>query len=102
MPFWPGKAEEGKNPAGLSITGPGIRKIVFHLQPEQTSQCCHGEVSNTGTHNIAFMALLVRAELRFRYRRVLYLSKGQLSRMLENIHSLLQHMPSTLLAYAAH
>lgn len=89
MSFWPGKAEERKNPAGLSSTGAGIRKTIFHLQPEQISQGRHRETSNTGAHNAAFMALLVRAELRFHYRHVLYLSKGQLSRMLENIHSLL-------------
>lgn len=89
MSFWPGKAEELKNPAGVSNPGPGIRKIIFHLQPEQILQGRHGETSNMGTHNATFMALLVRAKLYFHYRHVLYLSKGQLSRMLENIHSLL-------------
>lgn len=41
------------------------------------------------THNAAFMVLLVRAELHFHYLHVLCPLKGQLSRMLENIHSFL-------------
>lgn len=41
------------------------------------------------SQDAAFMVLLVRAELHFHYLHVLCLLKGQLSRMLENIHSLL-------------